>query len=153
MLIGRFSTLLVWCTLQSCRKPGDGIHLLLNQAPGNKRKSFPFAGDAERKLKLAWEFEFGILVLEKVNIGNVRSESFLTSNFRPSYSDFVGFRSGDGTSRHLCHHVTVASTRQISICHFVRVCNIGVRYRKFYSEVPVDYTMKYRSHCLLTLLI
>jgi len=112
VLIGRYSTLLVWCTVQSCRKPADWIHLLLNQASGNKGKSFPFAGDAERKLKLVWEFEFGILVLERVNISNVRSESFLTSNFRPSHSDLVGFRSGDGTRRHLCHHVTAASTRQ-----------------------------------------
>jgi len=98
--------------VQSCRKPGDGIHILLNQAPGNKGKSFHFAGDAERKLKLVWEFEFGILVLERVNIGNVRSESFLTSNFRPSHCDLVGFRSGDKTSRHLYHNVIAASTRE-----------------------------------------
>jgi len=101
VFIGRYSTLLVWCTVQSCRKPGDGIHILLNQASGNKGKSFHFAVDAERKLKLVWEFEFGILVLERVNIGNVRSESFLTSNFRPSHCDLVCFRSGDRTSRHL----------------------------------------------------
>jgi hypothetical protein len=88
-------------------------HLLLNQASGSKEKSLPFAEGAERKLKLIWEFEFGMLVLERVNIGNVRRESFLTSNFRPSRSDLVGFRSEDGTSRHLYLLVTVASTRQI----------------------------------------
>ena len=112
VFIGRYSTLLVWFTAQSCRKPGDGIHILLNQASGNKGKSFHFAGDAESKLKLVWVFEFWILVLERVNIGNVRSESFLTSNFRPSHCDFVGFRSGDRTSWHLYHNVTAASTRE-----------------------------------------